>query len=124
MRDCARDTPGKEGKEFGVSVERESLVNKVLTTLDEIQNSMLEKARRFRDENIVDCATMADLEAAIGEGKWARCGWEGSDEDEKAIKEKLGATIRCFPFEQPESKGNCIQTGEPARRVCIFAKAY
>ena len=119
-----RDLPGKEGKEFGVSAEKASLVEKVKVTLDEIQDSMLEKARKFRDENIVDCATMADLEKAIEDGKWARCAWEGSDEEEKAIKEKTGATIRCFPFEQPSSVGKCIQTGKPAKEVCIFAKSY
>jgi prolyl-tRNA synthetase len=85
---------------------------------------MLEKARKFRDENIVDCATMADLEKVVEDGKWARCAWEGSDEEEKSIKEKTGATIRCFPFEQPSSVGNCIQTGKPAKEVCIFAKSY
>ena len=47
-----RDVPGKDGKEFGVSAEKASLVEKVKTTLDEIQDSMLEKARKFRDENI------------------------------------------------------------------------
>ena len=119
-----RDVPGKDGKEFGVSAEKASLVEKVKTTLDEIQDSMLEKARKFRDENIVDCATMADLEKTIEDGRWARCAWEGSDEEEKAIKDKTGATIRCFPFEQPSSVGDCIQTGKPAKEVCIFAKSY
>jgi prolyl-tRNA synthetase len=119
-----RDVPGKEGKEFGVSAEKASLVEKINVILDEIQDAMLEKARNFRDENIVDCATMADLEKTIEDGKWARCAWEGSDEEEKEIKEKTGATIRCFPFEQPSSVGNCIQTGKPAKEVCIFAKSY
>ena len=119
-----RDVPGKEGKEFGVSAEKASLVEKINVILDEIQDAMLEKARKFRDENIVDCATMADLEKTIEDGKWARCAWEGSDEEEKEIKEKTGATIRCFPFEQPSSVGNCIQTGKPAKEVCIFAKSY
>ena len=119
-----RDVPGKEGKEFGVSAEKASLVEKINVILDEIQDAMLKKARKFRDENIVDCATMADLEKTIEDGKWARCAWEGSDEEEKEIKEKTGATIRCFPFEQPSSVGNCIQTGKPAKEVCIFAKSY
>ena len=119
-----RDVPGKEGKEFGVSAEKASLVEKINVILDEIQDAMLEKARKFRDENIVDCATMADLEKTIEDGKWARCAWEGSDEEEKESKEKTGATIRCFPFEQPSSVGNCIQTGKPSKEVCIFAKSY
>ena len=47
--------PGKDGKEFGVSAEKAFLVEKVETTLDEIQDSMLEKQGSFEDENIVDC---------------------------------------------------------------------
>jgi prolyl-tRNA synthetase len=119
-----RDVPGKEGKEFGVSVEPSSLQAKVSSVLDDIQDSMLRKATAFRDENIVDVATMDELKAVIAEGKWARCGWEGTDEEEKAIKEETGATIRCFPFDQPAGPHTCLMSGKPAKEVCIFAKSY
>jgi prolyl-tRNA synthetase len=48
----------------------------------------------------------------------------GSDEQEKEIKEETGATIRCFPFDQPEGPHACLLTGAPAKEVCIFAKSY
>jgi prolyl-tRNA synthetase len=119
-----RDIPGKEGKEFGVSIEAAALEAKVKTVLDEIQDSMLAKATAFRDENIVDVTTMDELKATIAEGKWARCGWEGTDEEEKAIKEETGATIRCFPFDQPAGPHVCLKSGKAAKEVCIFAKSY
>lgn len=119
-----RDVPGKEGKEFGVSVEPSALQAKVSSVLDDIQDSMLRKATAFRDENIVDVASMDELKAVIAEGKWARCGWEGTDEEEKAIKEETGATIRCFPFDQPAGPHACLMSGKPAKEVCIFAKSY
>ena len=48
----------------------------------------------------------------------------GSDEDEKRVKEDTTATLRCIPFKQPASVGPCFLTGEPAKEVAIFAKAY
>jgi prolyl-tRNA synthetase len=119
-----RDKPGKEGKEFGVSAEPAALVAKIETVLDEVQAALLAEARAFRDANIVDVRSYDELKAAIADGKWARGGWEGSDEQEKQIKEETGATIRCFPFEQPAGPHVCLMTGADAKEVCIFAKSY
>ena len=56
--------------------------------------------------------------------QWARGGWIGSDEQEKQIKEETGATLRCFPLEQPAEVPACFFTGEAAKEVALFAKAY
>lgn len=47
-----------------------------------------------------------------------------SDSEELKVKEETGATIRCFPFEQPEGTKKCLMTGNPADEVAIFAKSY
>lgn len=47
-----------------------------------------------------------------------------SDADELKVKEETSATIRCFPFEQPEGAKKCFMTGNPAEEVAIFAKSY
>ncbi|CAN0902817.1 Proline--tRNA ligase, chloroplastic/mitochondrial [Linum grandiflorum] len=91
-----RDVPGKQGKVFGISMEPSVLVSYVKDKLDEVQASLLEKAISFRD----------------------------SDEDEARVKEETGATIRCFPFDQPEGTKTCLMTGQPAEEVAIFAKSY
>ncbi len=57
-------------------------------------------------------------------GKWARGPWAGSDAQETQIKEETGATLRCFPFDQPEGPKTCFLTGQPATEVAIFSKAY
>ncbi|QDZ24055.1 proline--tRNA ligase [Chloropicon primus] len=119
-----RDKPGKDGKTFGVPVESESLANLVKSTLASIQDGMLEEAKQFRDSNIVDVATYEELKAAVEEGKWARGYWVGSDELEEKIKEETGATLRCFPFEQPAGDGQCFMTQAEAKEVAIFAKSY
>ena len=57
-------------------------------------------------------------------GDWARAFWDGSDEDELVVKDETGATIRCFPFDQPDAQGECVKSGRSAQRVALFAKAY
>jgi prolyl-tRNA synthetase len=64
------------------------------------------------------------LKQVMEQGGWARGWWAGSGDDEGRIKEETGATIRCFPFEQPGGKGKCFYTGQQAERVALFAKAY
>ncbi|KAI8540392.1 hypothetical protein RHMOL_Rhmol09G0260200 [Rhododendron molle] len=120
-----RDVPGKQGKVFGISMEASSLVAYVKEKLDEIQASLLGRATSFRDSNIVDVNSYNELKVAIGEGKWARGPWSASDKDELRVKEETGATIRCFPFEQPDGRNKtCLMTGNPAEEVAIFAKSY
>jgi prolyl-tRNA synthetase len=44
-----RDVPGKQGKEFGISMEPSALVNHIKGRLEDIQASLLQKAMTFRD---------------------------------------------------------------------------
>ncbi|XP_073064306.1 proline--tRNA ligase, chloroplastic/mitochondrial isoform X1 [Primulina eburnea] len=119
-----RDIPGKQGKEFGISMESSTLVAYVKGKLDEVQSSLLERATSFRDSNIIDVVSYNELKEAIAQGKWARGPWSASDKDEQKVKEETGATIRCFPFEQPTGAKKCLMTGNPADEVAIFAKSY
>lgn len=50
--------------------------------------------------------------------------WDGTTETEKLIKEETGATIRCIPFDEEPSNGNCIKTGKPSTSRVLFAKAH
>ncbi|CAI9092280.1 OLC1v1027477C1 [Oldenlandia corymbosa var. corymbosa] len=119
-----RDVPGKQGKVFGISMDPSTLVVYVKDLMDEIQNSLLGAAIAFRDSNIVDVSSYDELKEAIAQGKWARGPWSARDEDELKVKEETGATIRCFPFEQPPGTKSCLMTGKPAEEVAIFAKSY
>ncbi|XP_017637995.1 proline--tRNA ligase, chloroplastic/mitochondrial isoform X2 [Gossypium arboreum] len=119
-----RDIPGKQGKVFGISMEPSILEAYVKDRLDEIQSSLLQRAISFRDSNIVDVSSYEELKEAISLGKWARGPWSASNADELRIKEETGATIRCFPFEQPQGTKTCLMTGKHADEVAIFAKSY
>lgn len=119
-----RDIPGKSGKMFGISMDPAELNNFVKDKLQEVQDNLLKIAGSFRDRNIEDVGSYEELKAAINAGKWARGPWSGSDSDETKIKEETGATLRCYPFEQPPHCGRCFMTQNAAQEVAIFAKSY
>ncbi|MFN2196970.1 MAG: proline--tRNA ligase [Anaerolineales bacterium] len=117
-----RDMPGKAGKSFGVSLD--DIAGRVRLMLDDIQDALLQRAVEFRDAHIQDISSYEELKAVIQAGDWARGWWAGSTEDELAVKDETGATIRCFPFDQPDEPGTCLLTGKPSREQAIFARAY
>lgn len=116
-----RDIAGRDGKQF---VPQDNLAARVLDLLAEVQAGLLQQAADFRDANIHDAASYDEVKQIIEAGGWARVWWAGTGDDEARIKEETGATIRCFPFEQPGGAGRCAITGQPAAQVALLAKAY
>jgi prolyl-tRNA synthetase len=116
-----RDKPGKEGKQF---VSQDGLAARVRDLLDEVHHNLLQQATEFRESNTHDITTYAQLGEIVERGGWVRGWWAGSNEDEKRVKEETGATLRCFPLDQPGGSGTCFLTGQPAAEVAIFARAY
>lgn len=116
-----RDVLGKEGKQF---ISQDGLVEVVQQLLIDIQANLLQQATDFREANTHDVTSYDDVKQIIEKGGWARGWWAGSDADERRVKEEIGATLRCFPLDQPDGSGKCFLTGENAERVAIFAKAY
>jgi prolyl-tRNA synthetase len=115
-----RDIPGRDGKRF---VNQEGLAAVVQELLVEIQASLLEKARVFRDANIHEPRDYEDLKTIVQSG-WAYTHWCGSDECEAKVKEDSKATTRCIPIDQEKGTGKCIVCGGKADQKVYFAKAY
>jgi prolyl-tRNA synthetase len=97
---------------------------RVLNLLDEIQVSMFEKARKFRDERIFKVDTWEEFTAVMEKGGFAYAHWDGTAETEIKIKELTKATIRCIPLDNPQESGSCILTGKPSNQRVLFAIAY
>jgi prolyl-tRNA synthetase len=115
-----RDVPGRDGKTF---VSQDGIASTVGDLLEEIQQNLLARATAFRDENTHKVDNLADFKHAVSSG-FARVWWDGDSEEELRVKEETKATIRCFPFDQPEGTGTCFYTGRPAAQVAIFGRAY
>jgi prolyl-tRNA synthetase len=115
-----RDVPGKEGKAF---VPQAGLTEHVAALLEEIQQSLFQRALRQREERTRDVATYDELKQAIETG-FARAYWAGSTEDEKRIQDETRATIRVIPLDPPAAPGRCVYTGQETTQQVIFARAY
>jgi prolyl-tRNA synthetase len=100
--------------------------------LEEIQNTLLERATAFRDAHtrpvnsrgeFQEFFTPKNPEKPEIHGGFALAHWDGSPETEAAVKEELKVTIRCLP-PGPGEPGTCPFTGRPSARRVVWAKSY
>ncbi|MFL2478783.1 MAG: proline--tRNA ligase [Verrucomicrobiales bacterium] len=125
-----RDRSPKD-KEF---IPNEEFLNKAAKLLEDIQSSLLERATRFKEDNMkridsidefIEFFTPSNTERPEIHGGFALCHWAGSNEEEEKIAKEHKVTIRCIPHgEQYAEKGTCILTGKPSSRRVVFSKAY
>jgi len=115
-----RDKPGKEGKSF---VEQAGITVAVKERLAAIQQSLYDRALKFREAHTQEVSDYDQFKAAIEQG-FASAHWCGNSDCEAQIKEQTRATIRCIPFTQSSEAGRCILCGAASQERVIFAKAY
>ena len=115
-----RDIPGKPGKSF---LSQDNLADQVRDLLETIQNGILAKAEKFRDDNIHEAKTYDELKGIVENG-WAEAWWCGSAECEAKIKADTKATTRCMNFEHQHGHGKCVCCGADAEKRIYFSKAY
>jgi prolyl-tRNA synthetase len=114
-----RDTKAKE------SVSLDGLANTVKVLLDDIQNSIYQKAKVYRDAHITKADTWDEFVKLLDEkGGFISAHWDGTAESEEKIKELSKATIRCIPLYNPKEEGKDILTGKPSGERVLFARAY
>jgi prolyl-tRNA synthetase len=114
-----RDTKEK------LSFPEEGLIERLEKLLVEIQDAMYQKALLYRDTHITRAETWDEFVRLLDEkGGFISAHWDGTAETEEIIKEKLKATIRCIPLNNPAENGICIYSGKPSRERVLFARAY
>ena len=103
-----------------------SIANDVMGLLAKVQADLLAKALTFRDANIRDVGTLAELQSRIEkEPGWWRAGWDGDAATEAKVKETTNATIRCIPWAGGEpGDRTCMVSGKPAKHTVYYARAY
>lgn len=93
--------------------------------LEEIQQSMYNKAREYRDAHITSTDNWDEFVQLLdNKGGFVSAHWDGTAETEDKIKELCKATIRCIPLNNPQEEGKCILTGNPSIQRVLFARAY
>lgn len=114
-----RDTKEK------MSVSLEGLSVRIINLLQEIQQSMYNKAKDFREQHITPVDSWDEFVSTLDKkGGFIAAHWDGTPETEDKIKELTKATIRCIPLDAPEEKGKCVLTGKPSNKRVLFAQAY
>ena len=106
-------------------VKKESIIDTIISLLDDVQKNMFNKAKSFQTENTFTVSTYDEFKDILSnKGGFIKCGWDGTSETEAAIKNETKATIRVIPMDENPKGLNCIYSGKPAKHEVIFAKAY
>jgi len=114
-----RDTQEK------TAVTDSDLIQKVGQILDEVQQSLLAKARDRLTKSITDANDYEEFRRILNsKGGFIRACWCGSTECEDAIKADTGATIRTIPLKQEKVFTPCVRCGKTAETVVYFARSY
>jgi prolyl-tRNA synthetase len=106
------------------------LTTRLPALIDQIQKEMLERARKYRDDNTRRATSYAEFQEIIENQRgFIFAPWCGDSECELKVKEDTKATVRCLPLSDsdeviPASGGTCIHCGEPAKHEVYFARSY
>jgi prolyl-tRNA synthetase len=115
------------------SIPMEDFVSHAPEILISIQNTLYQRAKKFRDANtrvidskeeFYDFFTPKNSAKPEIHGGFALAHWNGSREVEDQIKRDLKVTIRVIPLDEKSEPGRCIFTGEPSARRVVWAKSY
>ncbi len=104
-------------------VKEASVQKTVSGMLKSIEGSLLEKAKAFYGERVVDAGSKEELASALGGGKIARVAWCGSDSCWDAVKE-TGEGTEFFGTELIGKKGKCVVCGKPSGETGFVGSTY
>ncbi len=125
------------GPKNRTSTPRAEFVANVAVTLADLQKSLLERARKFRDDHTRPLDTKDDIYAYFTpqnadkpeiHGGFGFVHWSGDPAVEDQLAKDLKVTIRCVPLDTtgplaPEP-GTCPFTGKPSPRRVVIGKSY
>jgi prolyl-tRNA synthetase len=108
------------------TVDVDGLAARIVTTLDEIQTGLFERARTFRADKTTEVDSYDEFKEVLdSKGGFVRMHWDGTEETEARIKAETKATIRCVELaEDTGGPGTDPVSGAPSARRVVFARAY
>jgi prolyl-tRNA synthetase len=108
-----------------MAVKEEKLAETVKELLDNIQENLFIRAKKFLEENIRKTSDYNEFKKIIEKQRGLiKTYWCGNKDCEDKIKEETKASIRCIPFEQEKASGKCIYCGKESSTLVYFARAY
>lgn len=114
-----RDTKEKE------FISMDQLEERIPVLLEEIHHSLFSKAKVFRDENTYSVTNFEEMKKAADEKQgFIKAMWCGELACEEKLKEEVGVSSRCIPFEQESLADECICCSKKAKQMVYWGKAY
>lgn len=108
-----------------IVVSLEELETKVPEILEDIQKSLLEKARAAQLEKTSTAVNLDEFKNLLDtKPGFIKAMWCGDRACEDKIKEEAAATSRCIPFEQEHISDTCVCCGKPAKKLVYWGRAY
>ena len=108
-----------------IAVPMDALVATVRDLLNDIQQTLLDRAIKFREERTQPADSYAAFKTMMeGRPGFVVAPWCGSAECEAQIKAETQATIRNMPLASRAPTGSCVRCDKPATAEAWFAKAY
>ncbi|MFF2876176.1 proline--tRNA ligase [Gottfriedia sp. NPDC057991] len=106
-------------------VSFEALEENITKLLEEIQTSLYEKALNNRTEKTYEATSMDELKQISEEKQgFIKAMWCKDLACEEQIKEEIGLTSRCIPFEQEQIADTCVCCGKKTDVMVYWGKAY
>jgi len=108
-----------------ITVSLDNVNEEIIKLLLEIQNNMYLRAKIRRDDMTKEVTTLDEMkELSSNENGFIKALWCGKRECEDKIKEEVGVTSRCMPFDEQGHSGKCVCCGEEADKLVYWGKQY
>ncbi len=134
-RDIKEDSVFVARRDTGekTSYKREAFLSKVVNVLEDMQQNLLSKARKFNADHTFQIDSKEEIynffkedkpDDTFTHGGFVECFWAGNPAIEDELKKDLKITIRCIPLEKSETEGTCPFTGTKTKSKAIIARSY
>jgi prolyl-tRNA synthetase len=106
-------------------VSLDELDTKIPELLQAVHDGLYQKAVERRAAMTYTAKDFDELKyIADNKPGFIKAMWCGDRECEDRLKEEIGITSRCIPFEQEEISDKCVCCGKPAKHMLYWGKAY
>lgn len=100
------------------------LEDKVAQLLDSVQKGMYDKAKANLTENTFPVTSLEEAKAVVEKGGFIKMMWCGDLECEMKMKDEIGVSSRCIPFQQEKIGDVCPVCGKKAKHMVVWGVAY
>ena len=108
-----------------ITCKLDALHDTVGALLAQMQTDMYERAKKHLEEHTYIAKDGDEFKQIFAEKTgFVKAMWCGDRACEEKIKEDMGVTSRCIPFEQEKVGETCVCCGKPATKMVYWGKSY